>query len=233
MTAEFGAFRYGNVNYPLPSQPADTNLLAVCDPTVAKLLDFFQSILGTYVARAFLSASQGVTPITDMIGTAISIDPSLISKVDQLKPPIFAVWRKKSTKSQRTANWQHSVWTMGTAFILPPFSAEQAIKFHPILNAIEQTISSRVHYGFDPSYNDGERICLDNNIAAFRVLSSEIGRWDVSKDLDFHGWFAELELTEQEMPTTEGLEKLSGISYKVSDESASPGNPVEVVNANA
>lgn len=233
MTAEFGAFKYANVNFPLRSQDPETDLLPICDPTVAKLLDFFQSVLETYVEPALLGAAgSGFAPITQMVGVAVPIDPSLISKIDQLQLPILAVWRKKSTKSQRTANWQQSAWTMGTAFILPPLSAEQSIKLHPILNAVEQTISNRIHYGFDPAFNDGERVFLDNDIASCRIVSSEIGRWDVSKDLDFHGWFAELELIEQEMPTTEGLQRLSSIAFKNSDESASPGNPVEVVNVN-
>lgn len=234
MTVEFGAFKYASVNFPLRAQDPEADLLSTCDPTVAKLLDFFQSVLETYVSPALIgAASAGFAPIMQMVGVTVPIDPSLISKVDQLQLPILAVWRKKSTKSQRTANWQQSAWTMGVAYILPPLSAEQAIKLHPILNAVEQALSNRIHYGFDPNFNDGERIFLDNDIAACRIVSSEIGRWDVSKDLDFHGWFGELELIEQEMPTTEGLEKLSGMSFKNSDESASPGNPVEVVNANA
>lgn len=231
MTAEFGAFKYGKVQYPLAAQAGDASLLAVCDPAVAKLLDFWQSILTTYLAPALLSAASGVAPITEIVGTAISINPADVAKFDQLSLPIVAIWRKSSVKSQRTANWQQAIWKMGAAYIFPPLSAEQAIKLHPALNAVGQILSNRLHYGFDPSYNSGERIFLDNDIAACKLVSSEIGRWDVDKGLDFHAWLGELEMTEQEMATTEGLQSLSGASFKISDESASPGNPVEVVNA--
>lgn len=231
MTEENAAFRYGKVAYPLLSQSADADLLSICDPTIAKLLEFVESVLTTYLAPALLGAASGVAPIDEMVGTAISLNPSDVAKVDQLTFPILAIWRKTSEKSQRTANWQQAAWKLGIAYILPPLGAEQAIKLHPALNAVGQIIANRLHLGYDPAYNSSERIYLANDIAACRLVSSEIGRWDVDKGLDFHGWFGELGVSEQEMPTTEGLMTLSVSNIQVTDQGAQEGNPVDMVDA--
>lgn len=227
---ENAAFNFGGVRYPLSAQPSDTSLLAICDPTVAKLTDFFKSILETHVGPALIGAAAGVSPITQMVAMTIPINPSDVSKVDQLDFPLLAVWRKASEKKNKTSNWVHSEWRFGAAVIYPPLSASQAIQLHPSLNSVEQVITNRLHLGYDPSFNDGERILEAAGIAACRVLSSEIGRWDVSNDLDFHGWFAELIVSEQEMPNSEGLHPLTGANLKITDGTEQVGNPVDAIN---
>jgi hypothetical protein len=231
MTAENGAFHYGKVRYPLLPQTAGADLLSLCDPTVSKLLEFLPSVLTTYIGPAFVSAATGESPITAMVAETISVNPSDLSKVDQLSFPLFAIWRDRSEKSLKTSNYQQSAWKMRVAYILPPLSAEQAIKLHPVLNAVGQVIANRLHLGYDPAYNNGERIFLGNDIAACRIVSSEIGRWDVDKGLDFHGWFGELALREQEMPTTEGLQTLTLTSVQLTDQSTQEGNPADVIDA--
>jgi hypothetical protein len=162
---------------------------------------------------------------------SISVNPSDVAKIDQLAFPLLAIWRKNSEKSQKTTNWQQAAWKLGIAYIYPPLSAEQSLKLHPALNAVGQIVANRLHYGRDPGYNSGERIFTANDIAACRLETSEIGRWDVDKGLDFHGWFGQLALTEQEMPTTEGLQRLTVSSVQATDQSTQEGNPTEVVNA--
>jgi hypothetical protein len=231
MTAEKGAFKFAGVNYPLVAQPPGTELLAACDPTVAKILDFISSVLTTYLEAALVGSATGFAPIDAVVKMTTSVNPSDIAKTDQFDFPLLAISRWRSEKNQKTANWLQSTWRLRAAYIFPPLGAAQAIQLLPALNAVEQIIVNRLHYGFDPSYNNGERILETAGIASCRVLSSEIGRWDVSNELDFHGWFGELLMTEQEMPTTEGLEKLTVTTVKITDESTQPGNPDDVINA--
>lgn len=230
---ENAAFTFGGVTYPLASQASDTSLLALCDPTIAKLVAFLASVLETHVGAALVGAADGVAPIAAMVANTISLNPSDVSKVDQLDFPLLAVWRKASEKKSRTGNWVHSEWRIGVAYILPPLSAARAIQLHPALNAVEQAIVNRLHLGYDPAFNSGERILAAAGIAACRVDKSEIGRWDVSNELDFHGWFAELVVSEQESPNTAGLHPLTGINVKATDGSDQSGNPVDLINARA
>jgi hypothetical protein len=228
---ENAAFNFGGVRYPLATQASGANLLETCDPSLAKLIAFVESVLTTHMGEALVGAAASVAPITDAVAMTISINPADVSKVDQLDFPLVAIWRKGSEKSSKTTNWVKSDWLFGAAFILPPLSAEQSIQLHPILNSVEQIITNRLHLGYDPSFNDGERILEAAGIAACRVTKSEIGRWDVSNELDFHGWFGELAVSEQEMPNSEGMHPLTGGSLKITDGTEQPSNPVDAINA--
>ncbi len=224
-------FRFANTDYPLQAQAAGADLLPVCDPTVAKLLDFFSSVLTTHIGAALSGASAGVAPIAATVGAAIPMNPSEVSKVEQLfnGSPLLAVWRRSSTKTDHTGNWRRSVWRFGAAYILPPLSAGQATKLYPILNAVDQILTQRVHQGFDPSYNNGERVFDDAEISGCLVIASEIGRWDtVGDSIDFHGWFGDLQVSEQEMPTTLDLPPFTGTDGQITDESVQENYPIDV-----
>jgi len=232
MTEPYGAFNFAGVSYPLLTQPSGGGLLSVCDPSVAKLIDFIESVLTTYMGAALVDAAATVAPIDAVVKMTSSVDPSSISKVDQLDFPHLAVFRKRAEKTQKTANWDQNTWRIGVAYIFPPLSAAQAIQLMPALNSVGHIITNRLHYGFDPAYNSGERILENSGMASCKVDSSEIGRWDVSNELDYHGWFAELVMVEQEMETPNaGLQTLSGTAAKITDESVQPGDPVDVINA--
>jgi hypothetical protein len=233
--AERDTFHFGDIAFPLADGVAGQSLLAACDPARAKLIDFLAFQINRYVDAALTGAlTIGVPRVGKNIAMTLALDPiANVTKAEQVKFPLFCIWPKSSTFDDRTANWRQEVRIMGWGYMLPAMTLEQAAKYEPVLRSVTAIVNHSLHLGYDPAYNDGERVVGDNAIASAKCTRATFEPFQLGDltDTHLHAVFGELEVRELVMPTTEGLQTLSGTSIKISDESASPGNPSEVVNA--
>jgi hypothetical protein len=225
-------FKYGHVQYPLHSTDGTGSLLAVCDPVVATLLDYFAYRITTYVGDALVAASDGTqAPIVNAVETKLPIDPIAIAKADQFKFPLLAVWRKRSDFSDHSINWRQNVARLGIAYILPPMTAGQSIRLWSVLTAVSDIVDHSIKVGHDAGFNNDQTVFFDNDVARARLMTGEHVRIPFGDTMDFQAWLGEMELTETVRPSTEGLSLYTGSDIVITDESVQPGNPIEIIAA--
>lgn len=228
--AEFQVFQYGGVQYPLIAVDPGTELLSICDPILATLLDFFEYRIGYYLGDVLTSASTGGhAPITSAVETKIAVDPEILSKADQFKFPLLAVWHMRSDLRDQSTNWRERTRRLGISYVLPPLSAAQEIRILPLLSSVEAVIDHSIKQGFDPGFNSGERVFLDTRKA--QLMTGSIGRYPFGDTIDFHAWRGEMDLVETMRPTSDGLSEYVGSSITITDESVQEGNPITLVQA--
>lgn len=228
-------WQYGAAVYPIPTVTPATSLLASCDPALAKLLDFFSFMLTTYAGDAIVGASGGGTesPITAAVVQVAPIDPTTIAKAEQWQFPGLFGWRKSSKYNERSLNWRQDTTLLGIAYVLPPLSPSQQVRMLPLLTSVGHIISYALHQGFDPGYNAGEKVIASNSITQARLISAEFGQlaFDDAKPSYFPTWVGEVELIEQTLPNTTGLDTLVGTDVTVSQQDSDAAPPVNIVLA--
>lgn len=215
-------FEFGNVVFPLTAQPTAGSLLAVCDPALAKLIDFLSFRINAYIATALRDVTGGKNPpIPITIRRALSVDPiANVTTTEQVAFPLFAVWRDRSKMSDRTLNWRQDVHDMGWAFMLPAMTLEQGEKYAHVLHAVVDIVNTSLRQGYDPAYNSGERIFLTTNIS--KAMCTE-ARYEPYKIADltetrFYSVFGNLEVVEQQEPYTVGLSTFVGADLTVTQQ---------------
>jgi hypothetical protein len=233
--ADFDTFVIGGVTYPLTTQATGTSLVDVCDPALAKLISFISFRVNLYLGDALTGAvAAGNPPIGANVRRTFSQDAlSLIAKAEQAAFPFLAIWRKKSKFDDRTSNWRQDTCTMGFAYVLPPMTLEQGEKFAHVLHAVTVIVKHSLYLGFDPAYNDSERIFETSGIASARLTTATYEPYRIGDltDTHFNAVVGELEVVEQVTPSDGGLQKLTVSTVKITDESTQPGNPDDVINA--
>lgn len=233
--AEYDEFDVGGAHFPLSDQAAGASLLALCDPALAALIPFLAFRINRGLAEALKGAvAAGNPPIGANIRKTFSTDAlTNIAKAEQTAFPFFCVHRKSALFSDRTGNWRQGKATLGFAYVLPAMTLEQAEKFSHVLHAVAGIIEHSLYIGFDPNYNDGERLLDVSGIASARLIEVRYEPYRIGDltDTHFHAVVGDIEVVEQVMPTTTGIQTLSGTAVKITDESAQPGDPVDVINA--
>jgi len=223
-------FKYGAVQYPLPSQDSGASLLSVADPLISTLLDFFSYRLTAYLGDALTSAAaSGGVVIANTVESKLSIDPTAIAKADQFKFPLLAVWRKRSDHTDKTTNWHSYLSKLGIAYILPPMNAAQSMHIWPILHAVNDVIDHSIIVGHDAGFDSDTRVFEENKTGRSRLMRCEFSRYPFGDTMDFQAWTGELEVTELMRPTTDGLPTYTGSDLTITDGSVQPNNPIEVI----
>jgi hypothetical protein len=227
------SFEFGKVVFPVPTAPTHPSLLASCDPSLAKLLDFLQYMITTYVGDALMTAAGLPTsaPITAAVAQVVPINPSTIAKAEQWQFPMLAGWRQSAKNSDRTLNWRQDTSTVGIAYILPPLSPAQSITLQPVLTAISHICNYALRQGSDPGYNAGEQVIRDNLITRARLMSGEWGAYNFDNEgkAYWSSWLGEIELVEQTEPYTVGLDPLDGSDVVISQQDSDAAVPIDIV----
>lgn len=216
--SDYSTFNEGGSSYPL-AQPSPNTLLRDADPAVFYALEFFQSVLNTYLGSRLSAAATaaGVAIPTAVVLTA-PIDPSpyLFQANNGFRFPLLCISRKTARYKQLTAAWEHETGIWGISYVLPQMGPQPWIKLSPILHAVEQTIMDRLTQGHDPAYAPtppaGGLSVLDDQVwsakyAGLQKISlteSRFGRYeDASGTAIFHSWEGTLEVQERKMPETD------------------------------
>jgi hypothetical protein len=233
--AEGDFFQFGNVVFPLADQAAGASLLAVCDPALAKIQDYLAFEIDHWLDKVVTSTlSRGTPPVGKNIAMRLSVEPVILNvKADQLRFPLFCVWRNESAHSDRTKNWRQDVHRMSWSYSLPAMTLEWADKFAHVLHAVVDIVNYALHAGHDPAYNNDEHVIGDNQITSAWTLSTRYGPYQLGEmtDTKFYSVFGELQVVEQSRPTRLGLPDYAGSSLSVTDESTQENNPTTVVEA--
>lgn len=211
-------FQYGSTVYPLVAGEA-TSLLPVCDPALAKILDYLKFAILKYANAAIIATvaipetDDSATTIQSAIRQVAPIDPDTIARAEQWQFPLWCGWSKSVKYNHKTLNWVCDVRRVGLAYILPPLTASQSIRWLPILNSISEICNAALAAGHDVDYNDNERILVDNQITAARLISADFGAYDFAgsgKPPYFPAWVADLELEKKQSSYTTGLVDFDG-----------------------
>ena len=222
-------FQYGGTVFPVPATTANQSLLASCDPALAKLIDFFEWRINRYLGTALTAASL-TPPITKNVMNTISVDWQTVSRSEQVRFPLLAVWRIESTKIEyKSTEWQQDVGRIGWAYVLPPMTLEQGKKFSHVCRSVSSIVHHSLLAGHDPAYNNDERILVAGNIMRARPVSVRYGTSPMGDETDTHFWgvFGVLEVTERTQPYTEGVYEMTHVQTVVTDDGAQPGNPID------
>jgi IPT/TIG domain len=152
-TPDYGTFEVANALLPLPS-PGTNTLLRDADPALYYALDFWSSMITTYVGPRLLAAaaSAGVTQITSAVQQQYPYDPAPYMTEGQFQFPLLAIYRKTGKTKKLTASYEDDNAQIGVAYILPPLTAAQAEQVAPIFSAIYKTLRNRTTQGWDPNY---------------------------------------------------------------------------------
>jgi hypothetical protein len=135
-------FKHGNVEYPLDAAITNT-LLKDADPALHFALDFFESVLNTYVGPRLLSqaAREGLR-FPSAVEKKIHFEPSPFLLSDQMIFPILCLYRSEDVwKDGNTSfNTDASVWEWD--YVLPPLTPRQIEQLNPIFRSVAVVIST-------------------------------------------------------------------------------------------
>lgn len=208
------AFKYGQALYPLDPVD-DQTLLRLCDPALFKLADYLRFVITKYADAAVQAVVQlpPQTSIKHVIEQVVPVDPDTIAKVDQFQFPLLCIWPKSAKYGERTLNWTLDTRTLGLAYVMPPLTGHQAVRWAPLLTAVSHICNAAMKAGHDVDYNDDERVLVSNRITSARLVSAEFGHFDFAgkgQPPFFPAWVAELEVAEKVEPYSAGLSDFDG-----------------------
>lgn len=232
-------FQYGKSVYPL-DVGTNTSLLPVCDPALAKVLDYLRFAIRKYADPAVLAALQ--IPTTDVTAATIQsavqqvvpIDPDTIARHEQFQFPLLAGWSKSTKYDDKSLNWTLDKRTIWLAYILPPLTGYQSVIWTPLLNAVSHICHTALRAGGDVDYRSGERIAADNIINSIRLVSADFGHYDFAGKQTppyFPAWVAELELVEQQAAYTTGLTPFAGADVTITQQALDDVSTIVAANA--
>jgi hypothetical protein len=218
---DYANFKHGGVSYPL-AITADP-LLKSADPAMYYALDYFQSVLNTYLGPRLLaeaSRAPAIASITAAVSSVLPMDPLPYLQEQQFKFPLLAVYRKSEKFSQLTAavGQDDSEWCVD--YILPPLTGGQLERINPALRAVGQILYNRIENMMDPDYADGAAIWTLAGIAKIELTEASYGAFSGTGNLVFPAWRGKLTVKEVATLTGTGsasdnLEDLKGVDNEV------------------
>lgn len=232
-------FQYGASVYPIDPSGAPT-LLSVCDPALAKILDFLKFSILKYANAAVTtmlsipSTDRSTVTIQSAVGEVIPVDPDTVAKVYELQLPLLCGWPVSTKYDDRTLNWTSDIRLIRLAYVLPAFTVMQSAFWSPLLNSISQICNAALKAGHDVDYNADERILKANSISAARLVSAEFGSYDLHNKREppyFPCWIGELELVQQVQPYSVGDIPFAGADFTASHQQR--GNISTFISADA
>jgi hypothetical protein len=225
--SNFGVFAHGGANYPLPSSADGHTLLQDADPSLYYALQYFQSVINTYVGPRLLQevlSAPLITNITSAVAQIVPYDPTPYLTQNQFVFPLLAVYRVKDTYKWLAQSWMDDASEWKIQYILPPLTAGQAERIGPILRAVGITILNRIENMFDPSFMSGALVWALANLEAIDLREATYGRWDAGNNLWFPTYMGTLVVKERDMPVAGQFPPLAGIDAEI--DSAGAGSPV-------
>lgn len=210
MAIEDGTFVHGGTTYPV--DPAISNdLLRDADPALYYTIDFFKSVLTTYLNDRFIAELARVPAmpgdkIPGIIAGVSPFDPAPYLAQGQFQFPLLAVFRQSAKYTWRAQGWMRDDGTWFVQYILPPLTPGQMERLYPILHSVEVTLLSRIENMGDPGYQDGADVWALAGIESIDLVESVRGNYtqESGSNLIFPTWKATLLVKERDMPPPEG-----------------------------
>lgn len=207
---DYGSFKYGNVQYPLPASGSGlggvgASLLRDADPALFYLLEFCESILRTHLESRFTyeATACGAQHIGSIVSETLPLDPVPFLTEQHIKPPLLAAYRK-SGKPIWIGSTKHSVDDIELVYVLPTLQAGEAERLLPILRAVAAVLDNRIEQGFDPAYTPtsptgtaGESWWKRAGVVKAGVMGVSYGEYAGANGLFFPAVTMNIEMTER------------------------------------
>jgi hypothetical protein len=210
-------FKHGGVEYPLVAATTNT-LLRDADPALHFALDFFESILNTYVGERLLAqaALEGLR-FPSAVEKKIHFEPSPFLLTDQMVFPILCLHRSEDEwKDGNTSfNSNASVWEWD--YVLPPLTPRQIEQLNPIFRSVAVVISTFAMQPFDPDFEDGATLRALSGIVKMTAGPVSYGRFEqVSEQGQWWRAVGGKILVEEQAGNAEGVfEPFAGVNAKI------------------
>lgn len=207
--AENDAFKVGAVNYPLTA--ATTNsLLRDADPAIYWTLEFYKSVINTYVRPRLLAEVallQGVPITTGVLHTChFDPGPALLEHPENLFP-LLAAYRSSTVFNQVTLTWDHGESEWEIAYVLPALHWPARRKLLPVLKAVNDVILDRTRQGWDTAYASGAQVLASAsyaNLETIDLMRSRYGRYEDGEGLYYEALICTMRVRERVMPPADG-----------------------------
>ena len=226
--ADYGPFKYGVVTYPIPTDGTElggvgATLLRDADPALFYTIEFYKSIIETYVGPRLLqeATAAGFTTITQPVGDWLPLNPEHFLLEDQIRFPLLAAYRKGS-KSEWIGSWKLNVSEVEVVYVLPPMTSAEGEKLLPALRAIEKLIDNKTNQGSDPNYTPsaptgtpGEPFWTRAGLTSCGFKSARYGSFATDASLYFPALTMTIELKERNEYALATLDTLTGADVAV------------------
>lgn len=225
--SEGGAFAQGSAQFPLTSDVTNT-LLRDADPALYYTIEYFKSVLTTYLNDRFVQeiTRASVTTMSSIVQTTTHFDPALYLPQFLQSFPLLAVFRQSSKYSRKTHSWMHIDSQWAVYLILAPLKQwVQPQALHPIFHAAESVLVDRIENMFDPSFTGGAEVWKLAGVEEISLTDSKFGMYTGFKDsqLSFPSWMGTLSVKERQMPVLSQYQALTGLDTQI--DADSPNDP--------
>jgi hypothetical protein len=225
---DYLAFKYGNVQYPLPLAGlglggVGATLLRDADPALFYTLEFYQSILETHLGSRMLAEvnAVGATQIEAVVAETCAIDPDPYLTEEHFHWPLLAAYRK-NTRFQWIGSTKHSVDDVEVVYVLPPLEAGEANRLLPLLKAVVSILDNRTEQGFDPLYTPtsptgtaGESWWSRAGIVKAGLVSAAYGMFEKTEGVYFPAVTINLEITERSAFAVDTYDELERVDADI------------------
>gem|GEM_PF-2976858 len=223
---DYSSFSHGGSSYPLTSSTTNS-ALQDADPSVFFAIDFFQSVITTYIGSRLL-AEVGRAPVIQNITSAVQqvvpYDPQPYLTQNQFRFPLLAVYRQKSKYDWRAQSWMRDSALWVVEYMLPPLTPGQVERLRPFLHSVEIVLLNRIENMFDPSYQAGLKVWQAAGLEEIRLEESTQGAYSDGGSLVFPSIKMFLTVKERDMPPAAGtFQALIGVDNEI--DLASPNDP--------
>jgi hypothetical protein len=213
--ADYDAFKFGGVSYPLTASTSNT-LLRDADPSLYWALQYWSNILQTYIGARL--TAQAALPKVNLTLAAVRstahYDPGpFLLEHPENTFPILAAYRMRTRITERTVTWLHEESEWGVQYILPCLNWIQSKELLPILHAAGHVLVNRTEQGFDPGYTSGAKVWSSTHAGLESIAFTEysFGRHEDANGLYYHAFMGQCLVKERVSPAAGDLEALAGI----------------------
>ncbi len=225
---DYAKFGHGGVTYPIAAATTNT-FLKDADPAIYYTIDFFQSVLNTYLTArltAELSRSPAITALTAAVASVVPLDPLPYLQEQNFKFPLLAVHRSKETFTRMSLSTMGDDSEWAVDYILPPLTGAQMERLSPLLRAVGQVLSNRIENVSDPAYAGGANIWTLAGIAKVELTEASYGAFAGTGNQVFPAWRGKLVVKEIDTPAVveADMENLAGIDSDLFVEGVLPAD---------
>lgn len=227
--ADWDSFKRGGVAFPLTSSTAN-ELLQDADPAVYHALRLVAASLRIHIAARLAAEAEAVgLVIADAVAQTLHVEPSPFLLIPQFKFPILAIYRQNEAESDATLTYARDTSEWEFAYVLPSLQPRQVERLQPILRAASRVIAHAVSQGYEPGFNNGEKVWQTAGIESARMVRASYGGFEPIQETPhyFRAVVGTLEVREREMPYGAQFQAFTGADATVR-EMASDGTTVEV-----
>lgn len=171
-------FQVGGVVYPL--NVGSNDLIVSGDPVIYNILQFYKSILTTYIGEAFAiqATKANLLDAKDQLITLpvvqlVPYNPANFLEEVQFKFPLLSAHRRYETYKELTREWFEVTSELQMLWMLPPLTAQQMYHLDMFRVNVRSVILDRLELGYDPDYNDGELVFQTAGIQAIKHVSTQ------------------------------------------------------------